>query len=135
MVVWLNRTMIVLCQGFCYIKDIRISIVIWIINNNVATEITCLQKNIVALKNLAPLWVFSSPCPSENLLPPCPPTPQLLKSSPQSHIFSPPENFPEKTLAIQFQIWSHRWILHFVIIWISCFGTVDFKKSPEIKVH
>ena len=60
-IVWLNRAMIILCQGFCYIKDIRIYIVIWIIYNNVFTEITCLQKNMVALqnldlsKNLAPL--------------------------------------------------------------------------------
>ena len=26
MVVWLNRAMIDLCQGFCYIKDIRVYI-------------------------------------------------------------------------------------------------------------
>ena len=55
--------MIVLCQGFCYIKDIRIYIVIRIIDNNVVTEITRLQKNIVALENLAS---------SENLAPPAP---------------------------------------------------------------
>ena len=77
------RAMIVLCQGFCYIKDIRIHIVIWIINNNVATEITCLQKDMVTLKNVTP---------SENLALLCPPLtvsshPQLLKSSLQSHIF------------------------------------------------
>ena len=53
--------MIVLCQGFCYIKDIRIEIVIWIINNNVVTEITRFRKNMVARENLAP---------SENLAPP-----------------------------------------------------------------
>ena len=52
MVVWLNGVMIVLCQGFCCIKDIRIYIVIWIINNNVGTEITCFHKNMVALQNL-----------------------------------------------------------------------------------
>ena len=50
--------MIVSCQGFCYIKDIRIYIVIWIINNNVDTKITRSQKNIVALKNLAPLRTY-----------------------------------------------------------------------------
>ena len=67
MVVWLNRAMIVLCEGFCYIKDIRIYIVIWIIYNNVATEITCLQKNMVALQNLAlsensaALWIHPPP--------------------------------------------------------------------------
>ena len=32
MFVWLNRAMIVLCQGFCYMKDINIYIVIQIIN-------------------------------------------------------------------------------------------------------
>ena len=41
-----------LCQGFCYIKDIRIYIVIQ--NNNIIREITRLQKNMVALKNLYP---------------------------------------------------------------------------------
>ena len=54
-VVWLNSAMIVLCQGFCYVKDIRICIVIWVINNNVATEISRSQKNMVTLENLAPL--------------------------------------------------------------------------------
>ena len=54
---------IVLYQGFCYIKDIRIYLVIGIIDNNDATEITRLLKNRVALKNLAP---------SENLAPPAP---------------------------------------------------------------
>ena len=29
----------------------------WVINNNVATEISRLQKNMVALENLAPLRV------------------------------------------------------------------------------
>ena len=42
----------VLCQGFCYIKNIRI--------NNVATKTTFLQKNIVSFKN---------PAPSENSAP------------------------------------------------------------------
>ena len=50
MVVWLNRVIIILCLRFCYIKDIRIYIMIWIIHSNVATKITHLQKNIVALK-------------------------------------------------------------------------------------
>ena len=64
----------VLCQGFCYIKNIRI--------NNVATKTTFLQKNIVSFKN---------PAPSENsaqLI--VSPHPQILKSSPQSHIAVPP---------------------------------------------
>ena len=61
MVVWVNRAMIVLCQGFCCIKDTRIYIVTRVIDKNVATKITCLQKIIVALQNLAP---------SENLAPP-----------------------------------------------------------------
>ena len=60
--------MIILCQEFCYIKDIRIYLVIWIINNNVVTEITRFQKNIVALKNLVPF---------KNLAPPA-----LLKTQP-----------------------------------------------------
>ena len=53
MFVWLNRAMINFCHRFCYIKDIRIYIVIQIV--------TRLQKNMVAPKNLAP---------SENLPPP-----------------------------------------------------------------
>ena len=61
MIIWLNRAMTVLCQGFCYIKVIRIYIEIWIIYNNFASEITRLQQNMVALKNLAS---------SENLAPP-----------------------------------------------------------------
>ena len=64
----------VLCQGFCYIKNIRI--------NNVATKTTFLQKNIVSFKN---------PAPSENSVPLIvSPPPQILKSSPQSHIAVPP---------------------------------------------
>ena len=62
--------MIILCQGskiFC-IKDIRIYVVIRIINNNVATEITLLQKNSSS-KESSPIWEFNSPCPSENLTP------------------------------------------------------------------
>ena len=55
--------MIVLCQGFCYIKYIKLHIVIWIIYNNVTTEITGLQKNMVAHEN---------PTPSDNLAPPAP---------------------------------------------------------------
>ena len=51
---------------------------IWTINNNGATEITRLQKNMVALEILAP---------SENL---APPLPQILKSNPQNHIFFSP---------------------------------------------
>ena len=64
----------------------------------IATEITCLQKNMVALENLAPsknLENLAPPWPSEHSTPP--PTPlsprdskatlQLLKSSPQRHIF------------------------------------------------
>ena len=53
MIVWLYRTIIVLSQRFCYIKAIRIYIVIWVIYNNVPTEITRLQKNIVAPQNIA----------------------------------------------------------------------------------
>ena len=91
MVVWLNRTMIDLCQGFCYIKDIRVYIVIWIIYKNVATEITWLQKNMVALQNLAPSKNLAPPCPSENSAPSWKwGPPQVLKSSPQSHIFFTP---------------------------------------------
>ena len=70
MVVWLNRAMIDLCQGFCYITDIRVYIVIWIIFNNVATEITWLQKNMVALaaeKHGSPLE-SSSLCEFSSLL-------------------------------------------------------------------
>ena len=54
--------MIVLCQEFSYIKDIRIYIVTWIINNNVATEITRLHKNMVASPRES--------SPSDNLAPP-----------------------------------------------------------------
>ena len=61
MVVSVNRAMIVLFQGFCYIKDTRIYIVTIVIDKNVATEITCLQKIIAAVQNLAS---------SENLAPP-----------------------------------------------------------------
>ena len=61
--------MIVLCQVFCNIKDIRIYIVIWIINNNVVTETTRLQKNMVALENLAPSKNLTPSCPSENSAP------------------------------------------------------------------
>ena len=64
----------VLCQGFCYIKNIRI--------NNVATKTTFLQKNIVSFKNPSPFWEFS---PTDSK-----PPPQILKSSPQSHIAVPP---------------------------------------------
>ena len=65
------------------IKDIRKYIVIWIINNKVATEISRLQENMVALENLDL---------SENLAPssPLPLGSTLLKSSPQSHFFQPP---------------------------------------------
>ena len=72
MIIWLNRAMTVLCQGFCYIKVIRIYIEIWIIYNNFATEITRLQQNMVALKNLAS---------SENLAPPAPLRIQLQPNS------------------------------------------------------
>ena len=75
MVVWLNRVMIVLCQGFYYIKDIRIYLVISIINNNVATEITRLQKNMAVLENLASSEKSAPPSPSENSAPPPPPSP------------------------------------------------------------
>ena len=64
MIIWLNRAMTVLCQGFCYIKVIRIYIEIWII--------TRLQQNMVALKNLAS---------SENLAPPAPLRIQLHANS------------------------------------------------------
>ena len=73
--VLLNRAMIVLCQGFCYIKGIRIHIVIWIIriiNNTVATDITRLQKNMVALKNLASSENLAPPSTSENSVPASP---------------------------------------------------------------
>ena len=72
MIIWLNRAMTVLCQGFCYIKVIRIYIEIWIIYNNFASEITRLQQNMVALKNLAS---------SENLAPPAPLRIQLHANS------------------------------------------------------
>ena len=36
------------------------------VNTNLATEITCLQKNIVALENLASSENLAPPCPSEN---------------------------------------------------------------------
>ena len=68
-VVWLNKAIIDLCQGFCSIKDIRVYIVIWIIYKNVATEIAWLQKNMAALQNLAPSENLSPPCPSENSAP------------------------------------------------------------------
>ena len=99
MVVWLNRAVIVfLCPEFCYFKDIKIYIVSWIINNNPATEITHLQKNMVASpQESSPLREFSSPSPSQNSAPPplplpLPPDsklPQLLKSN-QSYIFFQP---------------------------------------------
>ena len=68
------------------IKDIRIYIVICIIYNNVAIEITRLQKNMVALRICglqappAPLWIQPS------LIVRLPP--QLLKSSTKAIFFS-----------------------------------------------
>ena len=58
--------MIALYQTFSYIKDIRIYIVRWIISNNVATEIICMKKTMVALEDLAPSKILASSCPSEN---------------------------------------------------------------------
>ena len=65
----------------------------WTINNNVATEITWLQKNMVAtleesghvwdFSSTLNLWEFSSPSPMTVRTP----RPQLLKSSLQGHIF------------------------------------------------
>ena len=55
MFVWLNRAMIVLCQGFCYMKDISIYKVIQIINTFV-DKIGSPQESI-------PFWKFSSPIP------------------------------------------------------------------------
>ena len=69
MAVCLNSAMIALYQAFGYIKDIRIYIVIWIINYNVATEIIHMKKTMVALESLAPSKNLASPCPSENLVP------------------------------------------------------------------
>ena len=72
MIVWLNNAMINLCQEFCCIKDIRVYIVIQIVYNNVATEITLLKIQ---------------PPPDGKV------SFQLLKSSPQSHIPPPPPCF------------------------------------------
>ena len=56
-----------------------------------ATKVSCLQKNMVALQNLAPSENLAPPCPSENLGPPDSKFPlQILKSSPQNHIFFQP---------------------------------------------
>ena len=78
MVLWLNRAaMIVLFQGFCYIKYIKIYIVLWImiITQCCHRNLTRLQKNMVALENLAP---------SESLAPPTPlhiqPPPLIVRS-------------------------------------------------------
>ena len=51
-------------ESFCNIilEYIKISIV----NNNVAAEITRLQKNMVVLEVLAPSENLASNCPSEN---------------------------------------------------------------------
>ena len=62
MVVWLNKAMIDLCQGFCYIKDIRLYIMIQII------KIMLHRNNMVAEKHgssseSSSLWEFSSPLP------------------------------------------------------------------------
>ena len=91
MVVWLNWAIIVLCQRFCYINDIRIHVVIWIIYKMLPqkAERTRLQKSIVALQNLALSGNLAPPCPSENpILPDSKAPPQLLKSIPQSYIFA-----------------------------------------------
>ena len=69
-----------------------------IINNNVAGEITRLQKNMVAKENLAPSENWVSHCPSTNsALSGGKTSPQSLKSSRQTHIFfkpHPPSPFP-----------------------------------------
>ena len=69
-----------------------------IINNNVAGEITRLQKNMVAQENLAPSENWVPHCPSTNsALPGGKTSPQSLKSSRQTHIFfkpHPPSPFP-----------------------------------------
>ena len=70
MVVWLNKAMTVLYQGFCYIKNIRIYMVIWTINNNAATDVTHMQKIMVAFENLVRSQGLAVPCPSENSGPP-----------------------------------------------------------------
>ena len=104
MVVWQNRTMIVLCQEFCYIKNIRIYIVTWIINNNVASEITCLQKNMVANNGES--------TPSENLAPSCPSqnSAPLIVSfwnlAPHSHFFS---SFPLLPWGRGWILWDSPW--------------------------
>ena len=132
MAVRLNRAIIVLYHRFCYIKGIRIYIVIWITYNNVATEITCLQKNMVALENLAltknldplaPLriWPLIVRLPS-----------QLLKSSPQSHIFFkalPPFGSGgrgwggggQHSMMAFFFVNKPLW-KHFSITWFLCFN-------------
>ena len=90
-VVWLNRAMIALCQGFCCVKDIRIYIVIWIINNNVATEMTCLQENMIALKNLGPSENLAPTCPFENSVPLDSKAPlSFCNPAPKAIFFSPP---------------------------------------------
>ena len=44
--------------------------VIRIVNNNVDTEVTRLQKNMVALENVAPSKNLAPTCPSMNSAPP-----------------------------------------------------------------
>ena len=88
MVVWLTRVITVLCQVFCSIKDIRIYVVTEIINNNVDTKITRLQKKMVALENLVSSedLSFLPLCEFKPLI--VTPTPtQLLKSSAFFHPF------------------------------------------------
>ena len=62
MFVWLNRAMIVLCQGFCYMKDISIYIVIQIINTFV--------EKLASPQESTPFWKCSSPIPFDISDPP-----------------------------------------------------------------
>ena len=120
MIVWLNRAMINLCQGFCYIKDIRVWIVIWIYYNNVATEITCLQKNMVALQNLAPPAPLRIQPPPDSKVPP-----QLLKSRPQSHIFFSPPPFARG---------MHSMVMLGHQTWLNVFVTSLVMNFPNFKL-
>ena len=85
MVLWLNKAMIDLCQDF------------WVFVVTLIIYKCCHRNNMVAEKhgsprqNLSPSENLASPCPSENSShPDSKVPPQLLKSSPQSHIFFNP---------------------------------------------
>ena len=92
---------------------------IWIIDSNVATEVTHLQKKHGSLWESSTLWDFA-PSSSDNLASRIVTYPrQLLKSIPQSHIFFSPPPFAKGVHSMS------------VMLVVTCFCYLSFIMSQS----